>query len=99
MSETKKKLAEYKRLTKQFGETLSSLSEDLEYIKTTRVKNKKNKLPIKVLESNLEKVQKMQLLMTDLSNINDKRNDILESLNEDEKREFKQLGLINDDEN
>ena len=92
------KLIEYQKLQKKFKEILSLLEENIGKVKKNEDKRTNSKLPIGVLKDNLDKIKKMGSSLSEFTDIQKKMEEIRSSLNEDENREFEQLGLLNDDE-
>jgi len=95
-----KKATEYKELKKKSEKIISKLKEFMEEIKT-KVDQKFYALeqPTNVEKEYLERVKNQHTYMKELEDIQKKMKEIESSLNEDEKREFKQLGLLNDNRN
>ena len=92
------RIIEYQKLQRKAKELLSTLGENIGKVKTNEDKRTNSKLPISVLKDNLDKIKQMKSSLSELTDTHKKLEEIESSLNEDEKREFEQLGLLNDDE-
>ena len=93
------KTTEYKELKKKSEKIVSKLKEFMEEIKT-KVDQKFYALEqtTNVEKEYLERVKNQHTYMKELEDIQKKMEEIRSSLNEDEKKEFEQLGLLNDEE-
>ena len=93
------KTTEYKELKKKSEKIISKLKEFMEEIKI-KVDQKFYALEqtTNVEKEYLERVKNQHTYMKELEDIQKKMEEIRSSLNEDEKKEFEQLGLLNDDE-
>ena len=91
------KATEYKELKKKSEKIISKLKEFMEEIKI-KVDQKFYALEqtTNVEKEYLERVKNQHTYMKELEDIQKKMKEIVSSLNEDEKREFKKLGLLND---
>ena len=99
MAESEKRI-EFQKLQRKWKEIISFLEQNLGKVKTNTDKSTSlSELPTSVLKDNLEKLNNMQIHINELNDIQKKMKEIVSSLNNDEKEEFKKLGLINDDEN
>ena len=98
MSESEK-IIEYKELKKKSEKIISKLKEFMEEIKI-KVDQKFYALEqtTNVEKEYLERVKNQHTYMKKLEDIQKKMEEIRSSLNEDEKKEFEQLGLLNDEE-
>lgn len=93
------KIIEYQKLQRKAKELLSTLEENIGKVETNEDKRTNSKLPISVLKDNLDKIKQMKSSLSELTDTHKKMEEIRTSLNDDEKKEFKKLGLLNDDEN
>ena len=93
------KATEYKELKKKSEKIISKLKEFMEEIKI-KVDQKFYALEqtTNVEKEYLERVKNQHTYMKELEDIQKKMEEIRSSLNEDEKKEFEQLGLLNDEE-
>ena len=93
------KTTEYKELKKKSEKIISKLKEFMEEIKI-KVDQKFYALEqtTNVEKEYLERVKNQHTYMKELEDIQKKMKEIVSSLNEDEKKEFKKLGLLNDEE-
>ena len=93
------KATEYKLLKQKSERNISELKEFMEEIKT-KVDQKFYALEqtTNVEKEYLERVKNQHNYMKELEDIQKKMEEIRSSLNEDEKKEFEQLGLLNDEE-
>ena len=93
------KATEYKLLKQKSERNISELKEFMEEIKT-KVDQKFYALEqtTNVEKEYLERVKNQHTYMKELEDIQKKMEEIRSSLNEDEKKEFEQLGLLNDEE-
>ena len=93
------KTTEYKELKKKSEKIISKLKEFMEEIKI-KVDQKFYALEqiTNVEKEYLERVKNQHTYMKELEDIQKKMEEIRSSLNEDEKKEFEQLGLLNDEE-
>ena len=93
------KTTEYKELKKKSEKIISKLKEFMEEIKI-KVDQKFYALEqtTNVEKEYLERVKNQHTYIKELEDIQKKMEEIRSSLNEDEKKEFEQLGLLNDDE-
>ena len=93
------KTTEYKELKKKSERIISKLKEFMEEIKI-KVDQKFYALEqtTNVEKEYLERVKNQHTYMKELEDIQKKMEEIRSSLNEDEKKEFEQLGLLNDEE-
>jgi len=87
------KLIEYQKLQKKYKEILSVMEEDLGKVKKNEDKRTNSKLPISVLKDNLAKIKQMKSSISKINDIQKKMREITSSLNKDEKKEFKKLGI------
>ena len=95
-----KKATEYKELKKKSEKIISELKEFIEEIKTKVDQNfYASEQPTNVEKEYLERVKNQQTFLKEFQDIQKKLKEIESSLNKDEKREFKQLGLLNDNGN
>jgi hypothetical protein len=93
------KIIEYQKLQRKAKECLSILEVNIGKVKANKDKSTNlSELPTNVLKDNLEKLNNMQIHINELNDIHKKTKKIICSLNKDEKKEFEQLGLLNDDE-
>ena len=94
------KTTEYKELKKKSEKIISKLKEFMEEIKI-KVDQKFYALEqtTNVEKEYLERVKNQHTYMKELEDIQKKMEEIRTSLNDDEKKEFKKLGLLKDDEN
>ena len=93
------KTTEYKELKKKSEKIISKLKEFMEEIKI-KVDQKFYALEqtTNVEKEYLERVKNQHTYMKELEEMQKKMEEIRSSLNEDEKKEFEQLGLLNDEE-
>lgn len=87
------KLIEYQKLQKKYKEILSVMEEDLVKVKKNEDKRTNSKLPISVLKDNLANIKQMKSSISKINDIQKKMREITSSLNKDEKKEFKKLGI------
>ena len=94
------KATEYKKFKKKSEKNISELKEFMEEIKT-KVDQKfyASEQPTNVEKEYLERVKNQNNNIEELTDTHKKMEEIRTSLNDDEKKEFKKLGLLNDDEN
>ena len=94
------KATEYKLLKQKSERNISELKEFMEEIKT-KVDQKfyASEQPTNVVKEYLERVKNQNTYLKELEDIQQKMKEIESSLNEDEKKEFEQLGILNDYEN
>lgn len=99
MSESEK-ATEYKKFKKKSEKIISELKEFMEEIKTKVEQNfYASEQSTNVEKEYLERVKNQHTYLKEFEDIQKKMKEIESSLNEDEKREFKQLGLLNDNRN
>tara|TARA_B100001939_G_scaffold345606_1_gene362544 strand:+ start:430 stop:729 length:300 start_codon:yes stop_codon:yes gene_type:complete len=94
------KATEYKLLKQKSEKIISESKEFMEDMKT-KVDQKFFALeqPTNVEKEYLERVKNQNNNIEELTDTHKKMEEIRTSLNDDEKKEFKKLGLLNDDEN